>query len=127
MSLTMLRGATMAAALVATLGAQAPAPTTSPRDEEFARRQYESGLSFLQNTRYTEALKDFLAVADSFPRSAVADDALLQIALYQLDVTHDVAATQTTIDRLLKDYPDADAAPMAYVVAGRLAIAKSRA
>jgi TolA-binding protein len=127
MSLNLLRAATVAAALGATLGAQAPAPSTSPRDEEFARRQYESGLSFLQSTRYTEAVKDFLAVADSFPRSAVADDALLQIALYQLDVAHDVAATQTTIDRLLKDYPDADAAPMAYVVAGRLAITKGRA
>lgn len=123
------RAAAMAAALGVTLGAQAPSPPQSqpaPRDEEFARRQYESGLSFLQNKRYAEALKDFQAVADSFARSAVADDALLQIAMYYLDVAHDLAASQTAIDRLLKEYPDADAAPMAYVVAGRLAIARSR-
>jgi TolA-binding protein len=101
--------------LVTTLGAQ-----TS--QEEFARRQYESGLSFMQNKRYTEALKDFQAVVDSFPKSAVADDALLQIATYHVETSHDVMAARTAIDRLLKDYPDADAAPMAYVIAGRLAI-----
>ena len=119
----MIRAGTIAAALVVTLSAQTP----SPRDDEFARRQYESGLSFLQNGRYAEALKDFQAVVTSFPKSAVADDALLQIALYGLDVAHDSAATQAAIDKLLREYPDADSAPMAYVAAGRLAIAKSRA
>ncbi len=95
--------------------------------EEFARRQYESGLSFLQNRRYAEALKDFQAVVDSFPKSSVADNALLQIAEYQLDVARDVGASQTAIDRLLKEYPDTDSTPMAYVVAGRLALAKGHA
>ena len=59
-------------------------------NEDLPRRQYESGLSFLQGQRYAEALKDFQAVIDSFPRSQVADNALLQIALYQLDVAHDL-------------------------------------
>jgi TolA-binding protein len=95
--------------------------------EELARRQYDSGLAFLRNGRYAEALKDFDAVVGSFPQSAVADDALLQIALYQLDVARDLGAAQAAADRLLKDYPASDSAPMAYVVSGRTTIARSRA
>src|SRR6185295_11853261 len=87
------------AALLAS-GLSAQGPQSAPRDEEFARRQYESGITFMQNKRYTEALKDFQVVIDSFPRSSVADDALMQIALYQLDTLHDVAAAQKTNDKL---------------------------
>ena len=95
--------------------------------EEFARRQYESGVAFMQNGRYAEALKDFQAVLESFAHSSVADNALLQIALYQLEVPHDTAAAQGTVERLLKDYPETDSAPMAYVLSGRIALAKGRA
>lgn len=123
MTLTIRSVAVAAAslALVATLGAQ------SPRDEELARTQYQSGLEFLQNKRYAEAVKDFQAVVDGFPRSAVADTALLQIAMYQLDVARNIEAAQAATDRLLKDYASAGAAPMAYVMSGRLAITKGRA
>src|SRR5437870_12036526 len=119
----MLRPVCAAIALAATLNAQ----STAPRDEEFARRQFESGLSFLQSKQYVEALKDFQTVVDSFPKSSVADDALLQIAMYQLDIARDVAAAQTANEKLLKEYPDADSAPMAYVISGRLTMAKGHA
>ena len=108
---------------VAALSAQAG----GARDEEFARRQFESGLSFLQNHKYAEALKDFQVVVDSFPKSSVADDALMQIAMYQLDVAHSLQAAQAANDRLLKEYPDSDSAPMGYVINGRLTMAKGRA
>jgi TolA-binding protein len=104
-------------AIVALVSAQA-------NTEEFARRQYDSGLAFMQNGRYTEALKDFQSVVDS--KSSVADNALLQIALYHLDVAHDPGASQSAVDKLLKDYPDTDSAPMAHIVAGRIAMAKGR-
>ena len=94
--------------------------------EELPRRQYESGLSFLKGQRYAEALKDFQAIIDSFPKSLVADNALLQIALYQIDVAKDLSASQSAIDQLLKTYPDTDSAPMAYVVGGRISMAKGR-
>jgi TolA-binding protein len=94
--------------------------------DDLARRQYESGRSFVQNGRFVEALKDFQAVVDSFPQSAFADDALLDIALYHLEVARDHAAAQAAADRLLKDYRDSDSAAMAYVLVGRLAIAKNR-
>ena len=107
--------------LAATLGAQ------SPREEELARSQYQSGLDFLQSRRYAEAIKDFQAVVDSFPKSSVADASLVQIGMYQLDVARNPEAAQAATDKLLKEYPSGAAAPMAYVMAGRLAITKGRA
>src|SRR5687768_18576395 len=59
----------VAIGLSATLNAQS--------SEELPRRQYESGLSFMKGQRYNEALKDFQAIIDSFPKSQVADNALL--------------------------------------------------
>jgi TolA-binding protein len=53
-----------------------------PASEDFARRQYESGLSFLREQKFVEALKDFQAVVDAYPASRVADAALLRIAEY---------------------------------------------
>lgn len=117
---------TAACAIVA-LSSTAEVRSASQASEELARRQYESGRTFIQNGRYVEALKDFQAVVDSFPQSAVADDALLDMALYHLDVTADHAAAKAAADRLLKDYPASDSAPMAYVIVGRLTIASSRA
>jgi TolA-binding protein len=109
-------------ALVVALGAQAGAQN----DDEFARRQYDSGRAFMLKQRHAEGLKDFQAVVSSFPKSSVADDALLQIALYHLEVGHDLDAARTATDRLLKDYPDSDSAPMGYVVDGRLRVASGR-
>ncbi len=95
-------------------------------NEEFARLQYESGMNFLQSHRYVEAMKDLQVVVDSFAASSVADDALLQMARYQLEGAHDLDAAQTAIDKLLKDYPDTDSAPMAHVLSGRIAFGKAR-
>ncbi len=114
----------VAGLLVAALGVTG---TAQQNNEEFARRQYESGLSFLQNKRDAEALKDLQAVVDSFATSSVADNALLQIAQYHVDTAHDFAAAQAAIDKLLKDYPDTDSAPMAHVLAGRVAASRGRA
>lgn len=120
-----MRSLPIALMTVAGLGLTANAQQ-STTNEQFARRQYESGLTFLQNHRDAEALKDLQAVVDSFGSSSVADNALLEIAQYQIDVAHDVVATQAAIDRLLKDYPDTDSAPMAHVLSGRLAVMKGR-
>jgi TolA-binding protein len=123
-TLSRLTFKTAAAACLATslvLAARAQQPANN---EEFARRQFDSGMSFLQNHRYAEALKDLQAVVDSFGTSTVAPTALLQIAQYQLEVARDTAATQTAIDRLLKDYANSDSAPMAHVLSGRLAMMK---
>ena len=109
-------------AIIAGFGISAGAQQGS--NEEFARRQYDSGMSFLQNHRYAEAMKDLQAVVDSFATSSVADNALLQIAQYQLENAHDLDAAQAAVDKLLKDYPDTDSAPMAHVLSGRIAFTK---
>ena len=118
-----LTPARAALALVATLGVTAGA---QPSNEPFARRQFESGMTFLENHRYSEAMKDLQAVVDSFPGSSVADDALLQIAQFQLENAHDLDAAQTAVEKLLKEYPDADSAPMAHVLSGRISFSKAR-
>jgi len=119
-----LKGASIAVTCVVASLVLSAGPQQSANNEEFARRQFDSGMSFLQNRRYAEALKDLQAVVDSFATSTIAPTALLQIAQYQLEVAHDVAATQTAIDRLLKDYANSDSAPMAHVLSGRLAMMK---
>jgi TolA-binding protein len=106
------------------------APVLAAQDaptEEFARRQYESGLAFLRDQKFTEALKDFQAVVDSYPNSRVADAALLRIAEYQLDVAGDTAAAQAAVDTLQKKYGASESGPMGLVLAGRIAVSKSRA
>src|SRR5262245_11595968 len=108
------------ALLLATIG------VATQSNEDLPRRQYESGLAFLKGQRYAEALKDFQAIIDSFPKSQVADNALLQIALYHIDVAKDLGAAQSAVDQLTKIYPETDSAPMAYVVGGRVAMAKGR-
>jgi TolA-binding protein len=104
--------APIAVLLGATLAAQ-------PNVEEQARRQMESGRDFFRAGRYSEALKDFQTVAEGYPNSRFADDALLAIAEYQLEIAHDAAAARTTAENLFRRYATADSAPMGYVIAGR--------
>lgn len=95
--------------------------------EELARRWYNSGLRFMRDGRPGEALKDLQRVADVYPTSSVADDALLAIAEYQLADNADPGAARTVVEALIAKYPAADTAPMAYVLAGRVGLAESEA
>ena len=94
-------------------------------DEEVARLQLESGRKFAREGNYVEALKDFRAVADVHPASSSADNALLEIARYYLDVVSDEKQAAVAVDAILKKYATSDSAPDAYVMAGRLALAHS--
>ena len=105
-------------ALGALAGAQSP--------EEFARRRIESGRAFLRAQNFGEALKDFEAVLQSYPTTGVADDALLEIATYQLEVARDPDAADARAKELLKSYPASDSAAMALVLEGRIALARAR-
>lgn len=98
---------------------------SSASDEEVSRRQLESGRSFARQGNYQEALKDFRAVADTHATSTVADNALLEIARYYLDVAGDTKEASTAVEAILKTYPTSDSAPDAYLIAGRLALARS--
>jgi TolA-binding protein len=94
-------------------------------NEDVARRQLESGRAFARQGNYTEALKDFKAVADTHPNSSVADNALLEMARYYIDVAGDMTAAAGAVDAIVKKYSTSDSAPEAYVLAGRLALARS--
>jgi outer membrane protein assembly factor BamD (BamD/ComL family) len=95
-------------------------------DEVVARRQLESGRTFAQQGKYNEALKDFRAVADTHSATSVADNALLEIARYYLDVVGDTKEAAAAVDAILKKYPTSDSAPDAHLMVGRLALARGR-
>lgn len=111
----LLRTGAIAALLTAGVAAQ-------PDVEDQARRQLESGREFFRTGRYDEALKDFQTVAEGYPTSRVADDALLAIGQYQLEIAHDAAAARQTAENLFRRYATGDSAPMGYVLAGRATI-----
>ncbi len=87
--------------------------------EEQAHRQLESGQEFYRAGRYAEALKDFQTVAEGYATSTVADDAMLAIAQYQLEIQRDPISARSTADALIKKYATSDSAPMGYIVMGR--------
>jgi TolA-binding protein len=101
-----------------------PFAQTSP--EELARRQLEGGRQFARQGNYTEALRDFRTVAETYSATAVADDAWLEIARYFLDVVGDVGEARTAVEQILKLYPTSNSAPDALVMSGRLALAGGR-
>jgi TolA-binding protein len=117
----------MTVGLIAFLACPPMPAAQDATSEEFARRQYESGLAFLRDQKFAEALKDFQAVIDSYPNSRVADAALLRIAEYQLDIAADIAAAQAAVDTLQKKYATSESGPMGLVLAGRITVMKSRA
>ncbi len=119
--MTRISGCLVLAALA--LLSMPPATAAQGDVEELARRQFDSGLEFYRAGRYAEALKDFQTVAEGYAASSVADDAMLAIAEYQLDVLQDGAAARNSAEALVKRYAAADAAPMGYVIAGRATLA----
>jgi TolA-binding protein len=94
--------------------------------EDVARRQLESGRIFLSQGKFTEALKDFRAVAETHSGTTVADNALLEIARYFLDVAGSAEEAPAPVEMILKKYPTSDSAPDAHLMVGRLALARGR-
>jgi outer membrane protein assembly factor BamD (BamD/ComL family) len=101
-------------------------PLRAQSNEELARRTLESGRTFLQSRNYGEAVKDFEAVLQRYPTSSVADDALLELATYQLDVQRDLAAALARVKELQSKYSGSDSAAMALVLEGRIALSSGR-
>jgi TolA-binding protein len=114
----------LALALSAGLLAQTQAPA-SGSDEELARRQLESGRTFARQGKFNEALRDFKVVAETYPTSSVADDALSEIAHYYLDKVGDFKEAEAAVTQILKKYPNSNSAPDAHNMEGRLALARS--
>ena len=94
--------------------------------DELATRRFQTGLTFAEDGRHTEALTDFEAVILLYPTSPVADNALLEISKYHLEITEDLDRAADYAGRIVDDpaYSRQDAAPEAYVVLGRAAMAR---
>jgi outer membrane protein assembly factor BamD (BamD/ComL family) len=124
-------GAGIPGRVIVTLGvllalAALPLAQTPASNEEIARRQLESGRSFMRQGSHAEAIRDFRAVADRYGTTASADDALLELARYYLDQAGDTKEASAAVDVILAKYSTSNSAPDAYVLAGRLALGRSR-
>lgn len=111
-------------ALTAALSAQQAG--SNRNEEETARLRFQSGLAFLGQQRYGEAVKDFTAVTTSFPNTSVADDAWLELARYHFEVAGDLAAAHAAVEALSTKYPASDSAAMGLVLGGRVILARGR-
>ena len=103
-------------------GFVAAGQSQSPSPEVMATRQFESGRAFAREGSFEEALKDFQAVVDMYTETSTADNALLEIARYYLDVASAPVRAQGLLENLLEKYPLSDAAPEAQILVGRVAM-----
>lgn len=101
------------------LGAQTPS-------SELARQHLESGIQFYKQGQYRQALNDFQIIVNSMTDSGYADDALLHIGRYYLEVDANYVRARETFDEILQKYPTEDAAPGAYYYLGQTTLVSSR-
>ena len=98
-------------------------------DEALAVRRFESGLAFARDGNFEEALEDFEAVVNLYPTSGVADNAVLEIARYYLEVTGDLDRAAASADTIVNNQAlsQTDSAAEAYVILGRASLSRGRA
>ena len=94
------------------------------QSSETARKHLESGIQFYEQARYKQALSDFEIVV-SMGDATYADDAMLRIGEYYLDVEEDFPKAREYFDRILQNYPTKDAAPGAYYYLGLVTLRSS--
>jgi TolA-binding protein len=93
---------------------------------ELARQHLESGTQFYEQGRYNQALNDFQIIVTSMADTEYADDALLRIGRYYLDIEEDFEQAKTNLDALLQRYPTGNAAPGAYYYLGEVVFRSDR-
>jgi TolA-binding protein len=110
---------------VASSAAAGAASAQAPSD--LARQHLESGIQFYEQQRYNQALNDFQIIVTSMATTEYADDALLRIGRYYLDVEENFSKAKDNFDTALKSYPTGDAAPGAYYYLGEVIFRSDRA
>ncbi|HEY7161454.1 MAG TPA: tetratricopeptide repeat protein [Acidobacteriota bacterium] len=83
-----------------------------------AKGHYDSALFFLQSEKYQQALDDLNFIVKSFPKSQLADDALLQLGIYYFD--HEKKSDQALqyFQQIKDNYTESNSAPAAYYYIG---------
>ena len=87
---------------------------------DLARQHLESGTQFYEQGRYKQALNDFQIIVTSMSGTEYADDALLRIGRYYLDIEEDYDKARESFDAALRGYPTGNAAPGAYYYLGQV-------
>jgi outer membrane protein assembly factor BamD (BamD/ComL family) len=119
----LMLGSLMAVALVSAVGRL---HSQDVSENEVARRQFENGRGHMKRGNYEEGLKDFRAVATSYPDSPLADNALLEISRYYSEIADDPEQAVKNADEIITKYPTSDSAPYALIVKGEVILARSR-
>jgi len=89
-----------------------------------AQGHFESALFLLQNQKYQQAVDDFNLIVKSFPQSPIADDALLQLAIYYLNLEKKPEEALGYLQQIKERYPESNSAPAAYFYLGSVYLAK---
>lgn len=93
---------------------------------DLARQHLESGTQFYAQGRYKQALNDFQIIVTSMADTEYADDALLRIGRYYLDIEDDFDKAKESFDAVLRGYPTGNAAPGAYYYLGEVEFRSDR-
>ena len=102
------------------------AASAQGRPSDIARQHLESGLQFYNQERYKQALNDFQIIVTSMAETDYADDAMLHIGEYYLEIERDFDKARQSFDALLQRYPTGDKAPGAYYYLGLVALRSDR-
>jgi tetratricopeptide (TPR) repeat protein len=110
--------------LAAALAAAAPA-FAQKRPSEQARDLLEEGRAYRKQEKWKLALDAFNTIAGTYADTDSADDALLEIGRYYMDVEGDTEKARQKFEQVTKQYSQSDGAPGAYYMLGRLALSRA--
>lgn len=88
---------------------------TNPNDQ----RLYESGLAFEANQNYEQAMREFQLLLEQYPKSAFADDALLEIGRFHFKQGN-MEKAKEFLNRIISEYGKSDCSDNAYLLTGRI-------
>jgi outer membrane protein assembly factor BamD (BamD/ComL family) len=95
--------------------------------QDLPARMLENARGHLREKRYTDGVKALEQLIAQNPNTGVAADALLELASYHFDVSHDLSAAQTAAETLTSTYRQyANAAAIGWVMKGRILLIQSR-
>ena len=116
------RAIVAAVAMVGSLSASAHG-----QSEDLARRMLENARGNLRDKRFADGVKALEQVIAQNAGSAVAADALLELATYHFGTSGDLAAAQTAAETLTTTYRQfTNPAASAWVMKGRILLTKTR-
>jgi TolA-binding protein len=111
----------LAVALVAVVAsARVVVPENTPDTQ--AAGLLEDGRAYWAKKQYKQALDNFNTIVTSFGTTDSADNALLEIGRYYMEIEPNLDKAREAFDQVAKRYPQSDGAPGAYYYLGLLAL-----